>query len=168
MLFRSLFGIRNLDLQLEGNLARPYTYSQSSPFLSYTHYRQPLAHPVGANFREAVAIVRYQPHPRVRLSAKSIYYVTGKDDVNNNWGGDILKQNSVNRPQWEGNEIAQGLRTTVLFADLSASWMLRHNLFLDFRQILRKSDSEVPSLNPSPSLTAVALRLNFAKRNYEF
>ncbi|MFM7327830.1 MAG: hypothetical protein ACKO3B_03760, partial [Bacteroidota bacterium] len=54
-----LFGIKNLDLQVEGNLARPYTYSQGEPYLNYSHYRQPLAHPVGANFREAVAIVRY-------------------------------------------------------------------------------------------------------------
>ena len=112
--------------------------------------------------------MHYQPHPRVRLSAKGIYYVTGKDDPDNNWGGDILKQNNVNRPQWEGNKIAQGLRTTVLFGDLSASWMIRHNLFLDLRQIIRKSESALPALNTNTALTAVALRLNFAKRNYEF
>lgn len=170
-----LFGIRNLDLQVEGNLARPYTYSQGEPYLNYSHYRQPLAHPVGANFREAVAIVRYQPHPRVRLSAKGIYYMTGKDATggtsgNNDyvWGGDILKLNNVNRPRWEGNVIGQGLRTTVLFSDLTASWMVRHNLFLDLRQIVRKSDSALPALNTNTSLTAVALRLNFAKRDYEF
>ncbi len=163
-----LFGIRNLDLQLEGNLARPYTYSQSASYISYSHYRQPLAHPVGANFREAVAIVRYQPHPRVRLSAKAIYYLTGKNDPDNNWGGDILKENNVDRPRWEGNVIGQGERMTVLFADVSASWMLRHNLFLEARQFLRKSESSVAALNTNTSLTAVALRLNFARRNYEF
>lgn len=166
-----LFGIRNLDLQLEGNLSRPYTYSQGEPYLNYSHYRQPLAHPVGANFREAVAIVRYQPHPRVRVSAKGIYYMTGKDAVGPNesaWGGDILKLNNVNRPRWEGNVIGQGLRTTVLFSDLTVSWMVRHNLFLDFRQIVRKSESALPALNTNTSLTAVALRLNFAKRDYEF
>ncbi|MFM7193164.1 MAG: hypothetical protein ACKOYP_00075, partial [Bacteroidota bacterium] len=166
-----LFGIKNLDLQVEGNLARPYTYSQGEPYLNYSHYRQPLAHPVGANFREAVAIVRYQPHPRVRLSAKGIYYLTGKDSngINDDvWGGDILKLNNVNRPRWEGNVIGQGLRTTVLFSDLTVSWMLRHNLFLDLRQIVRKSDSALPALNTNTSLTAVALRFNFAKRDYEF
>ncbi|MFM8349083.1 MAG: hypothetical protein ACKOAR_13665, partial [Bacteroidota bacterium] len=66
------------------------------------------------------------------------------------------------------NVIGQGLRTTVLFSDLTVSWMLRHNLFLDLRQIVRKSDSALPALNTNTSLTAVALRLNFAKRDYEF
>ena len=45
------FGVRNLDLQAELNMVRPYTYSHYDSTSNYTHYNQPLAHPLGADFR---------------------------------------------------------------------------------------------------------------------
>ena len=163
-----LFGILNLDLQLEGNIARPYTYSQSGKYLSYAHYRQPLAHPLGANFTEGVGILRYQPVPGLVLTAKGILYKTGKDGENENWGGDILKENDINRAGNTGNTIGQGQQTRVLFADLSASWMIKHNLFIDLRQTVRRSVSDLPDLDNSSSLSSIALRLNIAARTYEY
>ncbi|MEQ9148366.1 MAG: hypothetical protein RLP13_08825, partial [Cytophagales bacterium] len=53
MKYINAFGINNLDIQLEGNLARPFTYTHLSDFTNYQHFQQPLAHPLGANFREA-------------------------------------------------------------------------------------------------------------------
>ena len=41
----NVFGIRNLDGQLEWNRARPFMYTHVSNYTSYTHYGQPLAHP---------------------------------------------------------------------------------------------------------------------------
>jgi hypothetical protein len=163
-----LFGISNLDLQLEGNVARPYTYSQSGQYLSYSHYRQPLAHPLGANFAEGVGILRYQPLPGLFLTAKGMYYRTGKDGEQENWGGDILKENDINRAGNSGNVIGQGQETKVLFADLSASWMLRHNLFIDLRQTIRNSTSSLPKFDNTNQLTSIAIRLNIAPRTYEY
>ncbi|MBK8952356.1 MAG: hypothetical protein IPM85_08830 [Chitinophagaceae bacterium] len=40
------FGIPNLDLQLEHNRVRPFTYSHSDSLANYTHYNQPMAHPL--------------------------------------------------------------------------------------------------------------------------
>lgn len=34
---------------------------------NYVHYSQPLAHPLGANFREGIGIVRYQ-HKRLFIT----------------------------------------------------------------------------------------------------
>jgi hypothetical protein len=56
-----VFNVRNLDLQLEYNVVRPFTYSHSDSVANYTHYNQPLAHPLMANFSELIAKVRYQP-----------------------------------------------------------------------------------------------------------
>src|SRR5436190_24110407 len=39
-------GIKNLDLQLETNRVRPFTYSHDDSVSNYTHYNQPLAHPL--------------------------------------------------------------------------------------------------------------------------
>ena len=40
------FGINNLDLQLEMNRVRPFTHSHNDSISNYTHYNQPLAHPL--------------------------------------------------------------------------------------------------------------------------
>ncbi|MEJ7658377.1 MAG: hypothetical protein WKG07_01490 [Hymenobacter sp.] len=45
-------GIRNLDLQVEFNYVRPYTYQHENLYTAYEHYQQPLAHPMGANLVE--------------------------------------------------------------------------------------------------------------------
>ncbi|MEI2709900.1 MAG: hypothetical protein V9E96_12960 [Chitinophagaceae bacterium] len=54
------FGIKNLDVQVETNVVRPFMYASTDSFSSYNHYNQPLAHPLGANFKEYIGIVRYQ------------------------------------------------------------------------------------------------------------
>src|SRR5258706_10938344 len=56
MKYIDVAGIENLDMQLEGNAVRPYTYSHDTRYGSYSNYRQPMAHPMEANFREFVAI----------------------------------------------------------------------------------------------------------------
>ena len=55
----NLFTVRNLHLQLEYNSVRPYSYASNNPEQSYTHYNQPLAHPLGANFNEAIGFINY-------------------------------------------------------------------------------------------------------------
>src|SRR5262249_22762278 len=97
------FGIPNLDLQGEFNIARPFTYSHNTQYGNYSHYQQPLAHPLGANFKELVGVVRYQPLPRLNLTGKLMVRSVGRDSTDYNWGsqepqdlkynggGDILK-----------------------------------------------------------------------------
>ena len=51
------FGIKNLDIQVEANRVRPFTYSHNDTISNYTHYNQPLAHPLGANFQEVLGIL---------------------------------------------------------------------------------------------------------------
>jgi hypothetical protein len=161
------FGVSNLDLLAETNVVRPYTYSHSTPFDSYSNYRQSIAHPTGANFRELIGTIRYQPLGRLNLTAKVFYTHTGKDNTGEDWGGDILKSNNE-REMEHGNKTGQGQKTTILLADFTASYMIAHNLFVDLKQVIRKSDSDAPQYNQSMSLTSVALRLNVAQRNYDF
>ncbi len=44
----------NLRWRIEYNYSRPYTYGHRKIEQSYTHYHQPIAHPVGANFHEGI------------------------------------------------------------------------------------------------------------------
>ena len=169
-------GINNLDLQLEGNVVRPYTYTHANQFTSYTNFMQPIAHPLGANFYELAAIIRYQPLPKLNLTIKSFFAQTGRDEGAAsiatgapflNWGGDINKS-YLTRQQDFNNKIGQGYDNTIIYSDLLASYMLRHNFFIDLKQTFRNSKSSNPYFNNNTTLTSVALRWNIAARSYDF
>ncbi|WP_128547947.1 hypothetical protein [Larkinella soli] len=162
------FDIPNLDLQAELNLARPYTYSHRSGQTNYVHYNQPLAHPLGANFIEGLGIVRYQPHARLNVTGIFGVMRYGADPPNRNYGGNLLKSYE-DRVRWPGQEegghyIGQGRETIVTYGDLRLSFMARHNLFIDFHQVLRKSDSQLLRLNYNTSSSSIALRWNLPYR----
>lgn len=163
-------GIANLDLQLEGNVARPFTFAHKNLFTNYTHFLQPIGHPQGANFYEIATVVRYQPIPRLSMTLKGSYLSTGRDNLSapvTNWGQDINKGYD-SRQQEYNNKIAQGTDNTIIFSDLQLSYMLRHNFFIDLRQTWRSSQSPDPAFNHNTSLSTFAVRWNIAARNYDF
>ena len=86
-------GVDHLDLQVEYNMVRPYTYSHGDSLNAYTHYNQPLAHPLLSNFQEIVCIVRYQPMPRLNLTARYIHSNVGENTLTENWGANPLLGN---------------------------------------------------------------------------
>ena len=163
------FGVANLDLQGEINIVRPFTYSHNTNYGNYSNYKQPIAHPLGANFNEMVGIVRYQPLPRLNLTGKLIVAKTGRDslDSKKSWGGNILKNNTT-RQQEYNNSIGQGVSNDILYGSLTASWQLKHNLFIDGNLIIRKSESPLAFYNNNTTITSLALRWNIAQRQYEF
>ena len=161
------FGVSNLDLQAETNIVRPYTYSHNTLYGSYSNYLQPIAHPLGANFKEVIGIVRYQPIPKLSLTAKAIVMKVGRDTTTLNWGGDILKDNSSREKDFN-NAPSQGVKNDILLVSFTASWQLHHNLFVDAAIVIRKSESPVPLYNKNASITSVALRWNIPQRLYEF
>jgi hypothetical protein len=160
------FGLPNLDLQGEINLIRPYTYSHHN-YGSYSSYKQPIAHPLGANLKEVVGIARYQPLPRLSLTGKLVFTAIGRDTTGVNWGSDILK-NYRTRQREFNNTVGQGVGNDILFASFTASWQLKHNLFVDGTVILRQSKSAVAFYNNNTAITSLALRWNIPQRLYEF
>jgi len=167
------FGVPNLDLQGEYNMVRPYTYSHNSMFGNYSSYQQSLAHPLGANFNEIVGILRYQPLPRLNIVGKLVMTKTGRDSLKINdtdkysYGGDIMKRNT-GRYSENGNEIGQGIANDILFGTFTASWQLKHNIFIDAQVVIRQSKSDLAYYNKNATITSLALRWNIARRLYEF
>jgi hypothetical protein len=78
--FFDFLGIRNFCWQNELNVVRPYTYGHFTAEQSYTHYAQPLAHPLGANFIENVQFLRYR-YKRWGIEAKFLYSIYGADTL---------------------------------------------------------------------------------------
>ena len=87
--------------------------------------------------------------------------------MNENWGTDILK-NSNTREQEYGNTIGQGNPNTILFTDFTASYMVKHNFFIDLKQVFRRSESNLSAYNSNTTLTSLALRWNIPQRLYDF
>lgn len=161
------FGVPNLDLQGEVNIIRPYTYSHHNIYGSYTSFKQPIAHPAGANLTEFAGIARFQPVPRLHVTGKLVFTDAGRDGPGENWGGDILKSYRTREKEY-GNKIGQGVRNEVLFGSFTASWMIKHNLFADASVVLRQSESPAPRYDTNTSITSLALRWNIAQRLYDY
>ncbi|GAA4365213.1 hypothetical protein GCM10023185_35340 [Hymenobacter saemangeumensis] len=178
-------GIRNLDLQLEYNYIRPFTYQHSNAYTSYTHFNQPLAHPLGANLTELVGVLSYQPLPRLTLVGKAFYTVQGLDFYDTrgnfqNYGSnplvsyDILPLNPDGQPRFYGYKTGDGLKSRLLHADFTATYQPRLNLFVDAKLIARQQSIEggVPSYYGATSgneiFASLALRWNIAQRLHGF
>ncbi|MBC3789221.1 hypothetical protein [Spirosoma utsteinense] len=160
------FGLANVDLQGELNLARPFMYSHRSGQTNYVHYNQPLAHPLGSNFIEGLGIVRYQ---RKRLQGVGTFglMLTGTDPPGLNYGGSILTDYRTRfRP--EGNSIGDLRKTIITYADLRVSYQVWPAGFLDVQYLSRLQSSEYAPNSYSSRLVSVGLRLNLAYRNWTF
>ncbi|MEK6480109.1 hypothetical protein WJR50_21380 [Catalinimonas sp. 4WD22] len=165
--YANAFTINNLDLQLEYNRVRPYTYAHEDLYRSYTHYEQPLAHPLGANFQEVVGIARFQPMGRLQLQAKLIGAQYGGDTLNANWGHNILLDNRTKEQDY-GNVLGQGVENNLLIADLIASYQLWHNMFIDLRYLHRSRQNDLLPEAETTNFTSIALRWNIRQRYYDF
>lgn len=162
-----VFNISNLDLQLEMNQARPYMYASFNPQNAYVNYNQNMAHPTGANFREFISIVRYQPFEKLFVTAKAIYSTYGNDTNGSNWGRDIRK-NYYDYEREYGNTIAQGIQTHLYSGELVLSYMFWHNMFIDFQFTVRKTDSKLHLFDSETVNGAIAFRWNIAPRYCDF
>jgi hypothetical protein len=170
-------GIKNLDLQLESNIVKPYTYTHSSfsqytnyaNFSNYTNYQQPLAHPDGANFYEFITIIRYQPAAKIYLTAKSFYTTIGLDKpgTDSSWGSNIFI-NYFDHYRDLGNYIAQGYKTTIAYLSGTITYEVKHNVFIDLNAIYRNESSQLSVYNSNTKYVGIAFRWNIAQRLDEY
>lgn len=161
------FGINNLDVQLETNRVRPFTYSHNDTIANYTHYNQPLAHPLGANFQEVIGIVNYQPAARWYIYARAIYYKKGLDSTGVNFGGNIFRDYRT-RVANEGFEVASGRKATCFNGLLQVSYELKENLFFDVSMLKRNYEVADPASKSNTTVITAGVRLNMFKRNYDY
>lgn len=159
--------VNNLDFQAEYNYARPYTYSHFTTYSNLLNYNLPLAHPLGANFKEAIVRARYQPVDRLNLTLTYMWNQKGYDSDTANWGGDIAKNYRVNRPQEFGNSIGQGEIGTIRLFRLSSSFMVYHNLWID-ASFQKRRFFKSSATDQNESLFKFGLRYNAWKEEYLF
>ena len=163
-----VLGVKNLDVQGELNLVRPFTYSHYDSSANYGHYNQPLAHPLGANFIEAVGIIKYQPLPKLTASAKLIYWKQGVDTGTSNYGTNIFKLYTTRSSDY-GYKLPSGINSTGVNAQVFVSYELKENLFIDGSILLRRwktNGGVYPQSNTS--VATLGLRINMFRREYDY
>lgn len=158
------FNIDQLDIQVEYNVVRPYTYSHRDTLdffpefssASYSTHNQPLAHPLGANFKEFVALIRYKPTNRLYTQARILSTLTGRDGPGENNGQNIFKPYTI-LPQLYGNTIGQGVRNQIFSLHFDVSYEFYHNTFIDLRYQFRQEKLISDNQN---SLFSLGIRMN--------
>ena len=163
-----VFKIKNLDIQGEVNWVRPFTYSHYDSVANFTHENQQLAHPLGANFVEAIGIIRYQPHPKWTTSARLIVWEQGLDSAGLNFGGNVFKLNTTRSTDY-GYTIPTGVAARGVNAQLLVSYEPKENLYLDLSLLIRRfKATEAPSLHRNTSVITAGLRMNMFRREYDY
>lgn len=167
-------GVKNLDLQGEINIVRPFTYAHFDSTGNYTHYNQPLAHPLGAGFGEVLGQIRYQPVKNLFLSVKGMYYVRSGDTTGTNFGSNIFKGYYTRTPVQDalgqyGYGLVNGIRSKCASLNLNASYELKENLFIDLGGVYRRfAFPDGKTATTSDTYVYAGIRLNFSRRDYNF
>ena len=163
------FKIKNLDLQLESNRVRPFTYSHVDSVSNYTHYNQPLAHPLGANFQEFIGIARYQPAPKWLLEGKLFYWKQGIDSSNTvSYGSNIFLPYTFRNRDYGFHTGEDVYQAKTFIASFLLSYEVRQNLFIDLSAFYRKYDVAATSTSNKTTVISIGIRLNAARRQFEF
>ncbi|MFH0865199.1 MAG: hypothetical protein V1904_03335 [Bacteroidota bacterium] len=168
-------GIRYLNFQTEYNYVRPYTYSHRVSIQNYGHFNEPLAHPLGANFWESVSFLRYTKN-KWYFEAEYLHYVTGLDSNGTHFGQDIFKPTfDTYEPEvgnivvnQYGNKVAQGIKNTVNFISLKASYLIYSplNLRLEAGYIHRTQNSVLE--NKTTNYLFFGIKTSLDNRYYDF
>ncbi len=118
------FNVKGLSIQVEYNEARPYTYTHGLVQQNYAHYGMPLAHPLGANFREFLGFVNYRKN-NFQFSWQGMSAVVGKDSASatSNIGQNIF-MSYVTRNSEYGNYTTQGIKTTILQSNFKFTYYI--------------------------------------------
>ncbi len=164
-----LFTVKNLHFQAEYNSVRPYAYAAQNPYQSYTHYNQALAHPLGANFNEAVGFINYRLK-NFFIQLKANYAVKGVDSLTTNFGGNIFKSdNTFPIAQSLGNIVTtQGLKTTISTQDFQLGYLVNpstnFNIVLGFTNRIEKTEKT----SSATQFVYFGIRTSLANFYYDF
>ncbi len=117
-----ILGIKNLFVRGEYNSVRPFTYSHGSSAKNYGHLFRPLAHPLGANFKEVLGLVNYRLK-RWQFQTKAIFAKLGTDSDSLNMGQNIYRSYNDGRVKY-GNHTLQGKLNNLIQLELKTAYIV--------------------------------------------
>ena len=171
------FGIKNLFLQGEFNLVRPYMYSHWSGESNYAHLNQPLAHPWGGNFYEIVARAQYN-YKRFYFQYKMNYGQWGDDIITEDgefqyYGHDIyhnyINHYHINGKPLYGHYMLTGEKNTLMMNNFVASWIVNPSYNLNvFAEITHRNQTIDGGDNYNNFIISFGIRTTLDNKYYDF
>lgn len=161
----NLFAVSNLDIQAEANFVRPYSY-QHRTAANYSHNNLPLAHPLGAGFKELIASVSYRPTYRWYIDARAMWWQQGLDSTASvNYGSDILKdiRNTVGN---YGVSMIHGTPATTQIYQMNVGYEVFPRFVAELGGVFRHQESELPAFNSKKFYGYIGLRFHFQRPDY--
>ena len=126
----NMFKVPNFDMQLETNWVRPFAYQHRSN-ANFSTSNLPLAHPLGAGFREFIGQISYRPTTKLSFSGRLMYIEQGLDSANNaNMGSNILKDIRTHTNKY-GVSMIHGTPSKTLIGQLTGSLELVKNFYVE-------------------------------------
>ena len=171
------FGIKNLFLQGEFNLVRPYMYSHWSGESNYGHYNQPLAHPWGGNFYEIIARAQYN-YKRFYFQYKMNYGQWG-DDITTEDGefqyyGHSIYHNygdhyHIDGKPLYGHYMLTGEKNTLMMNNFVASWLVNPSYNLNvFAEITHRNQKIEGGDTYNNFIISFGIRTTLDRKYYDF
>lgn len=140
----NFFRVKNLNVQTEFNLVRPYTYQHRTSAQSYTHYNQSLTHPLGANFAESVSFINYR-YKNLFAEVKVQIAKMGQDTADVNLGNNIFDSYETRdmRDGEYGHYMFDGLESNLKTVDLRVNYLInpKTNFVVEAGIIMRNFDN---------------------------
>lgn len=162
-----LLNVKNLNYLLEINNAKPYTYSEVNQLVNYAQYTEPLADPLGANFREVIGTLNYSVG-RFNFYGQAEYAYYGLDfSRSENNGKDIFKS-YLDNTRFTGNYTGQGLTTNLYYGEARAGYLLnpKYNLRIEAGAVLRREINVDNHYNTA--IFTIGLRSSFRNLYYDY
>ena len=183
------FGVKNLFLQLEGNIVRPYMYSHTPQGTgcdvgedNWAHYNEPLAHPWGANLWEMVFRSQYN-WKRWYVKYKLNYGQYGDDwDVKNNvwanYGHNVYNDYTTaialdfdenGNDTHNGHYLLTGRKTTVMMNDFVVSYLVNpaYNLNI-FAEVAHRNFTAEGMKDKNDFIFSFGIRTTLDRKYYDF
>lgn len=134
-----------LFYRIEYNMSRPYNYSHINEMQAYGNQGHVLAHPLGSNFHELLAELKWQKG-KYLLKFFTTYRLKGEDKDGFSYGGNIY-QSYMLRPEDYGHFTGRGLgrntSRTILTFDYEVYRPARIHAFVENHLLIQGNTGEV-------------------------
>lgn len=161
-----IFRVKRLNYLFEFNTVKPYTYASDKSVANYGFYGDPLAHPLGANFREVLGIINYSVG-RFDFQGQINYAKYGLDVNRAANNGKVISKvfaPTSNVP----DVIGQGIATQLYYGEGTVAYILnpKYNLRFELGALYRQEkNAQKDSKN---TLITFGLRSSFRNLYHDF
>jgi hypothetical protein len=163
----NLLKVDGLNAQAEFNTVRPYAYASDTVTTVYGHDNEALAHPQGANFKEAVFVADYS-YKKWWFRVEAIATRYGADSSGTvDFGHDIFKPLYLHTRE-DNIRTDQGLNTKLYYGDVRIAYILnkKNNLRLEAGAVYRSESNKRYTFKDTYGY--IGVRYTFRKLIYDF